>query len=218
MRGIKVDAKLFLQVRRARRLTQTALALRAGVSERTVRNAESGRRVRRDFLEYLAAALGVELVDIILDPDELRVANAEAERAERVVTAIHALARDQNLGEFRQILDARKFHSYCPGPAELPFSGEHRGIDGLQRVIDRVRDIMIYDQPAVVSEVRSSGNFVILSGVDHIRSVSTGLAGAAWWHHIYEFHDGKIVRLDSLTDTHTQCAVFKPRSKRSSAR
>ena len=47
--------------RRARGFTQLELALVAGVSERTVRSAERGRPIRRELVDYLAQALGVDI-------------------------------------------------------------------------------------------------------------------------------------------------------------
>lgn len=58
-------------LRRALGFTQLELALRAGVSERTVRNAERGRPINRDFLEYLAGALGVPLAEVVQPSGEL---------------------------------------------------------------------------------------------------------------------------------------------------
>jgi transcriptional regulator with XRE-family HTH domain len=51
--------------RRVHGLTQLELALRSGVSERTIRNAERGRPVKRDFLLFIAAGLGVSLDEVI---------------------------------------------------------------------------------------------------------------------------------------------------------
>jgi transcriptional regulator with XRE-family HTH domain len=57
--------------RRVLGLTQLELAVRSGVSERTIRNAERGRPIKRDFLEYIAAGLGVSMDDVIHVSTEL---------------------------------------------------------------------------------------------------------------------------------------------------
>ena len=52
--------------------SQLDLALRAGVSERTVRNAEKSRPLHHDFLGYLAKALGLPVTEITLPTAEFK--------------------------------------------------------------------------------------------------------------------------------------------------
>jgi transcriptional regulator with XRE-family HTH domain len=208
VRGIQINTTRFRQIRRARGFTQAKLARIAGVSERTVRNAELGRRVRLDFLRYLAIALGVEVLDVSRDPDELRVANRENERAERVLHATLSFAHDRDLGELRRLVDDNVFRLLYPGPSIIPFAGEYRGVDGLRKLMERVQESMAYEQPTTITEVRSSGNFVIVSGLDHLRSLSTGKPVNTWWQHIYEFSDRRLVRVDSLVDSHAVCSAL----------
>ncbi|MDX1962588.1 MAG: helix-turn-helix transcriptional regulator [Pirellulales bacterium] len=58
-------------LRVAHGLKQLELALRAGVSERTVRSAEKGVPIRYDLLEFLAIALGVPLHEVSVPSSEL---------------------------------------------------------------------------------------------------------------------------------------------------
>lgn len=53
--------------RRALGYSQLELAMKAGVSERTVRNAERGRPIKHSFLGYIAGGLNVPLAAVIED-------------------------------------------------------------------------------------------------------------------------------------------------------
>jgi transcriptional regulator with XRE-family HTH domain len=104
MRGIEVAALRFRQLRKARRLTQQELARLAGASERTVRNAEAGQRVRQEFLDYLAAALGVDLLDVVQEPEELQIAKREQANVSHLLSALEAFAYDRDLTALRSLM------------------------------------------------------------------------------------------------------------------
>jgi transcriptional regulator with XRE-family HTH domain len=197
MRGIQIDVARFRQLRRARGLTQPELARLAGVSERTVRNAESGRRIRLEFLRYLALALGIEVTDVIHDHDELRTALLEQRRVDHILTAIAALTSERDVSEYIS-LATRNLSLNMLGPPEVPFCGEFRGSDGIRRAADISRECLLYERPHEVDDIRSSGNLVVISGRDWCRAVPTGKPFSTRWHHIYEFDKGRIVRFDDV--------------------
>jgi DNA-binding XRE family transcriptional regulator len=71
MHGIKVHAARLRAIRVSHGLTQPQLALRAGIAERTVRNAEAGKGIRASFVEYLAIALRVTVDELVGKRDDL---------------------------------------------------------------------------------------------------------------------------------------------------
>ncbi|MEO0513308.1 MAG: helix-turn-helix domain-containing protein [Planctomycetota bacterium] len=64
MRGIETNGEQIKALRREHGLTQEALASRAGVDARTIRNAERGSRVDAETLKCLASALKVQASDL----------------------------------------------------------------------------------------------------------------------------------------------------------
>jgi transcriptional regulator with XRE-family HTH domain len=196
MRGIQVDVARFRQLRQARGLTQLELAHLAGVSERTVRNAELGRRVRLDFLRYLATALEIDIADVVHTNDELRTALREQRRVDRILNAIQAHTNGGDLSEFFQLVSKDVFVN-VPGPVQFPISGEYRGVDGFKTFLDRSITAFDYELPPEITETRASGNLVMFSGFDRLRVKSTGKSFSGNWMHIYEFEKGRIVRFDN---------------------
>lgn len=81
------------QLRRQLGFTQCELAIRTGVSERTVRNAESGRSIKRAFLEYIASGLKVPIQEVLCQ--------SEIDRPEWLGLA------DQVIADFRTAFDDR---------------------------------------------------------------------------------------------------------------
>ena len=200
------------QVRRARGLTQTELAVRVGVSERTVRNAEAGRLVRLDFLRFLAAALGVDVHELALDPDELRVAMQGQNRIDHVLSAIDAQTKAGDLSPFFD-LASPNMRMNMPGPAEVPFTGEFRGADGFKRFLEGAMKYLQFDAPSEILDIRSGGNLVVISGVDKLRAAATGRSFSTRWMHVYEFDNGHIVRLDNWGDHSGALRAFDPRAE-----
>lgn len=209
MRGIQIDAARFRQIRRARGLTQQQLGKLAGVSERTVRNAESGQRVRLVFLRYLAQTLGIDVLDVVHDQDELRTALREENRVANLMTAIEALHCHLDVSEFGSLAD-RNVRVEMQGPAAVPLTGEFRGMDGLQQLQDLNREYLIHDCPPEILDIRTGGNLVVISGRDKMRVVPTGKTVAYPWMHVYEFDNGHIVRVDNWADTAAIAEAFRP--------
>jgi transcriptional regulator with XRE-family HTH domain len=199
MRGIQIDAQRFRQIRLANGLTQQELAAAAGVAERTVRNAESGRRVRIDFLRYLAVALGVEPLEIACDRDELRVAKREERNLTRLFEAIGTFMLENDLSDVRRLLDAQA-RVTIHGPPEMPNAGEYRRIGGLQKLMDINRASLIAEQPAEYSDIRTGGNLVVYHVRDTYQAVPTGRRFKGTCQHVVEFANERVVRMDEYID------------------
>lgn len=208
MRGIQVNAVRFRQIRLARQFTQQQLAKLAGVSERTVRNAEAGRRVRLDFLGYLSSVLAVEVQEIVLDSDELRTAQLEQTRAGHIMAAINAIVNERDFSELFSLVSKDVIIS-VPGPKSVPFCGDYRGVDGMRTLGDRSLESIEYERATEFTEIRSSGKLVVVTGRDWFHAISTGKSISPWWQHIYEFDKGRIVRIDDWTDATVLDEAFR---------
>lgn len=64
-RGVRLRGELIRTLRLSRGWSQLDLAERAGVGERTIRNAESGRFIEGSTASYVAGALDVELEQLL---------------------------------------------------------------------------------------------------------------------------------------------------------
>jgi transcriptional regulator with XRE-family HTH domain len=208
MRGVKVQGALLKQLRVTRGWSQLELAKIAGVGERTVRNAESSRRVKLEFVSYLATALGVELLEIVDDGDELRTAIAERRKIDIILEAIEAHGREGDCSALSPLV-AKDIQVNCPGPELILFTGEYRGMDGLRTFFDRAHATVGYDIPPQIQSMRTGGNLVVLSGVDHLRMLSTEKPFVSKWMHVYEFDKGRIVRLDVWSETDPACKALQ---------
>jgi transcriptional regulator with XRE-family HTH domain len=209
MRGIRVDGNRLRQIRRARCLTQLELASLAGVGERTVRNAEMGRRVRLDFLNYLASALGCDLLDLVDNRDELRTALREQRRVDLILQAIAVLSDRGDGSEYLDLI-ARDVRVSCPGPDGLSLCGEYRGSDGVQVLLDRSVSTIAYDSAPKILDIRTGGNLVVINGVDFLTAIPTGKSFSTPWMHVYEFDDGHIARTDIWADIGVIQDAFQP--------
>lgn len=70
-RGIRLNGSAIRQGRIVRGWSQADLADKAGVAERTVRNAESGAPVKHHVADFVAGALEIGVKDLVLDRAEL---------------------------------------------------------------------------------------------------------------------------------------------------
>lgn len=208
MRGIQVNNRRFRELRKARGQTQQELASLAGVGERTVRNAETGHRVRPDFLRYLAAALGCDLLELVDDRDELRLALREQRRVEHIVAALDCYVNGSR-EEMLKLISHDVLHVQS-GPSYLPICGEYRGRDDFQRLCDRSAESLVYESKLTISDIRTGGNLVVIRGVDRLRAIPTGKSFSMPWMNVYEFDNGRIKRIDSWGDLTVAAQAFQP--------
>jgi transcriptional regulator with XRE-family HTH domain len=189
-------------------MTQSELALIAGVSERTVRNAEAGRSIRVDFMRFLAIALGVEPTYLAANGDALLAAALGQKNVARILYAVQTYAMEHDICGFRELLAADAM-IHLPGPAEIPFVGEYRGPDGMQQLNDIVAPTIRWDEMPEINDIRACGNFVLIQFTDRARIVSTGLQYSGVGQYIFEFENGRVKRLDNFFDTHAMMEAYR---------
>lgn len=131
--------------RRVLGLTQFELAVRSGVSERTIRNAERGRPIKRDFLQYIAAGLGVPMDDVIQASTELSSQLRWQRNLDNLMTAVSDLFSENPSLE---ILDFAHRDVICRVQGSIPglargyqIFTKFEGVAGLQQFVANVREI-----------------------------------------------------------------------------
>jgi transcriptional regulator with XRE-family HTH domain len=199
MRGIQVDAARFRQIRQARGFSQQELAKLSGVSERTVRNVESGQPVRLDFLRYLTMALSVDVLDVVHDREELRLVLREQRHGEQLLAAISEHSAHQDPSSYFDLL-AHDVNVFCHGPQGLAMCGEYRGLSGVQSLLEISTTSVAFNSESKILNIRTGGKLVVINGVDCLTAVPTGKLFTTPWMNVYEFEDGHIERIDMWAD------------------
>jgi hypothetical protein len=130
--------------------------------------------------------------------------------AGRTTAKLHrqAFAYDRDLTVMRSLM-AKSVRIVVPGPDAIPFCGEFHGFDGFQEFLDKVETAVAYERPYEVTEVRASGNLVVMSGKEWLKAIPTGKTFTSHWQHVYEFENGRLVRLDDWDDTFSCAEAFQ---------
>lgn len=198
--SLSASPKILRDLRRARRMTQLELAVAAGVSERTVRSAETGAQVRIDSLEQIAEALDAVLSDVVSDGNQLITARIGNQQIDRILSALKRYAYQMDVGGFAETL-ARDAQIEIVGDGMIPFTGAYRGIGGVERLRDTAMTTLDFMAPTEINDVRAGGDFVILRGFDHLRCRANRREDRLSWQHVYEFRHGRVVRIVETFDT-----------------
>jgi transcriptional regulator with XRE-family HTH domain len=200
MWGFEIDGAKFRAFRQARGWSQLELAATAGVSERTIRNAERGRSLRRDFLEYLAGALGVDPAELLRDPEVLLPALRWQRQADRILVALQQVQSELTAKPLTDccLPDVETSH-YSSFPLE--FAGDFHRADEVRRYFDLALPWVAsrVDRQYTFDGVRGSGNLVLFSGTDSFRSLDNGHRLHVRWTHIFELERERIRRAEAWT-------------------
>ena len=183
--------------------SQLDLALRAGVSERTVRNAEKSLPLRHDFLGYLAKALAVPLAEISRPTPEFKTLYRWEGHVALLAQVLGELAANHDgsgiLDLIRPDVQLDCFGSKCDfEPMNQQFnnyygeSGVKRYLEFGQRTLDACSEIDFN-----ISPPRGGGDIVLFRSHDYYRS-RCGLAFSIKSFNLVEFAGGRIARLDQF--------------------
>ena len=183
--------------------SQLDLALRAGVSERTVRNAEKGRPLHHDFLGFLAKALGLPVAEITLSTAEFKTHSRWESHVALLAQVLGELATNHDgsgiLDLIRPDVQLDCFGSQCDfEPMNQQFnnyygeSGVKRYLEFGQRTLDACDTVEFNIAPP-----QGGGDIVLFRSHDHYRG-RCGLAFSIKSFNLVEFVGGRIARLDQF--------------------
>ena len=207
MASVEPHGEKLRHLRRALGWTQLELALRAGVSERTVRSAERGRPVRREFLDYLAGALGVDLRELAREPATVAGLVRWRRNAEALRKNLFRLHYERDAGPLIEML-----HPKCEleirwdqGPHEVYAAGMARDLQGkfmdssgFQRSIDLSLEFSsrLIERNYTFHTPLGDDNLVILRGGEVFTDIS-GDRESVWSVQAFEFDDQWILRMNN---------------------
>lgn len=191
-------------LRRALGLTQLALALRSGVSERTVRNAERSHPIKQSFLEFIAGGLGVTLREIVHPCGELEVHLRWQKHVDRLLGALQRVVTEHDASDAIELAhpDIRlRAETLMPKfSAAHVLAGEYQKLDGIERYVanafrfwELARDGDSYFVEAPIG----GGDVVVIRGGQQFRCDDDELA---WTRTLYvcEFEQERLLRVEQF--------------------
>lgn len=140
MPSLTPKGELISQLRRSLGYTQLELALRVGVSERTVRNAERGHAIKHDFLKFIAGGLGVSLPEVLQPVDQAYVRQQWQRNVDRLLISLGGLLTKHDPASLLDLVDrdvAIRRDAGLPGMAfGLHLFGQYRGREEVARLLE----------------------------------------------------------------------------------
>jgi transcriptional regulator with XRE-family HTH domain len=191
-------------LRRALGLTQLELALRSGVSERTVRNAERGQPIKRSFLEFIAGGLGVPLQEIVLPSGELDVHFRWQRHVDRLLAALQRVVTEHDASDAIELAHRDiQFRAETLMPNFSPahvLAGEYRGTEGIERYVAnafRFWELAREGHNYFVEAPIGQGDVVVIRGGQEFRCDDDELA---WTRTLYvcEFEQERLLRIEQF--------------------
>jgi len=180
--------------------TQADLAKRAGYSERLISKAEAGVPIARDTIVDLADALSethdqpIFWEDLASDPVQL---------AQRYLDALHIHQKDL-VDHISDFLDEDVVFRIAGDPAQIPFAGEHSGIEAVRNAFAIFFSILEVPQNHDYNQgyqVMGQGPNAIIWGESWIHPIGMPLEKPIRVSNLLKFQRGKLVFLDDCYDT-----------------
>jgi transcriptional regulator with XRE-family HTH domain len=131
-RGVRVDGPAVKRLRKSLGLSQLLLAKNAGISERTVRNAEKSQVLESHIANYLAVALDVPLNEIVSE----RACTSRSSRLNGLIRKVSTCyVRAILKSEMQSLVEIvhPEISWNCYAAPDQCFSGCFHGIEGLRK-------------------------------------------------------------------------------------
>lgn len=206
--GIRINGRLFADLRKQLGLTQLDLANRAGYSERVIRKAESGGPLRFDTIRDLSQCLSSP--NAVVEPKHLLQSNLEL--AVQFVHAYDHYGRDA-LSHCRGLF-ADDFEFFCPGDTEqVAFAGLWKGAQGMQRFFDNFFSLFTRNVGSLNPTYFEAEDRVVARYEDQV-FFETHAMPPFWVNLHFHFRDGLISRIDDEYDTRLAAESFLELLKR----
>lgn len=143
MPSLEPHGEKLASLRRSLGFTQLQLALRAGVSERTVRNAEHGRPINHEFLQYIAGGLGVTLGDVVVQAVDLAAHRRWEKNRGGFLSGVERAMQEQNTKVLIEVVHQdfeMHFLGGIPGVDSLQtLMGSYHGFDGVEQFVENAQ-------------------------------------------------------------------------------
>jgi transcriptional regulator with XRE-family HTH domain len=206
--GIRINGRLFADLRKQLGLTQIDLANRAGYSERVIRKAESGGPLRFDTIRDLSQCLSSP--SGVVEPKHLFQSNREL--AVQFVHAYDHYGR-QALAHCKGLF-TEDFEFFCPGDTEqVAFAGLWKGVEGMQQFFDRFFSIFARKKGSLNPTYFEAEDRVVARYEDQVFFESHPMP-PFWVNLHFQFREGLIVRIDDEYDTRSAAESFSDLLKR----
>lgn len=197
-RAFACNRDFLRQLRLRNGWTQADLARRAGYSERLISKAEAGSPIARETISDLAEALSSEeeklhWEDLACDPVQL---------AQRYIYAFH-VHRQNTIEVLEDMIDPEVVFRIAGNPAEIPFAGEHHGIDAVRqsfKIFFSVLEVPEHDFEKCFQYIGQGPNAIIW-GESWIHPIGRPLQSPIQISNLLKFRRGKLIFLDDCYDT-----------------
>lgn len=126
MPSLEPHGEKIASLRRSLGFTQLQLALRAGVSERTIRNAERSRPINHEFLQYIAGGLGLPVEELVVPSGDLATYRRWMKNRGGFLSQVQQAMVEQDTQILLEVVHQ---------DMELHFLGGVPGVDSLQTLI-----------------------------------------------------------------------------------
>ncbi len=198
-RSYACNPELLTFLRDSKGLTQQQLAEIAGYSERLISKAEAGQPISIGTIDDLAEALSTEdepiyPEDLITDP---------VKHAKEYIAAVYTRGKGV-VDAIAHFLDDDLVFRVAGDPEQLPFAGEHHGIDGVRRMFDIFFSMLEAPKNHNHEEHYTfigQGNEVSMVGESWIHPIGLPMEKPIMITHRFVFRRGKLVLLEDVFDT-----------------